>query len=164
MPRSVGTVRMGCAARNKITVILAGYALPEAPLTQSHDPAPTGQSAPLREAVEIIEKPWGRELIFAATELYLGKVIEIDDGRRLSLQYHPRKDETVYVTRGTVETDLGPRGGPTRSVTLRTGDSLRLRPETVHRFAAVGGNAQMVEVSTPHPDDTVRLDDDFGRV
>ncbi|MDE2702041.1 MAG: cupin domain-containing protein [Chloroflexi bacterium] len=114
-------------------------------------------------AAKTIEKPWGRELIFADTELYLGKVIDVNGGSRLSLQYHPRKDETVYVTKGVVETELGRRGEPTQTVMLRTGDCLRLRPETVHRFTAVGGDAQMIEVSTPHPDDTIRLADDFGR-
>ena len=132
-------------------------------MNQPHDPASTEEPPRVGTSPEIIEKPWGRELIFAETELYLGKLIEVDSGRRLSLQYHPRKDETVYVTRGKVETELGKRGGPTRTVILRAGDCLRLRPETVHRFAAIGGDAQMIEVSTPHPDDTVRLADDFGR-
>lgn len=132
-------------------------------MTQPHDPTSAGEGPPLGVLAEIIEKPWGRELIFAETELYLGKVIEINDGSRLSLQYHPRKDETVYVTEGVVETELGERGAPTRSIVLRAGDCLRLRPQTVHRFSAVGGDARMIEVSTPHPDDTVRLADDFGR-
>lgn len=132
-------------------------------MNQPHDSPSTAEPPPFGTSAEIIEKPWGRELIFAETELYLGKVIEVNDGSRLSLQYHPRKDETVYVTKGTVETELGRRGEPTRTIILRTGDCLRLRPETVHRFAAVGGDAQMIEVSTPHPDDTVRLADDFGR-
>ena len=132
-------------------------------MNQSPDAAPTEEFPRGGTSPEIIEKPWGRELIFAATEHYLGKVIEIKGGSRLSLQYHPRKDETLYVTRGTVETELGEVDQPTRTVTLRTGDCLRLRPETVHRFAAVGGDAQLIEVSTPHPDDTVRLADDFGR-
>ncbi len=132
-------------------------------MNQPLDPASTEEPPPVGSSAEIIEKPWGRELIFADTEHYLGKVIKINDGSRLSLQYHPRKDETVYVTQGKVATELGRRGQSTRSITLRTGDCLRLRPETVHRFAAVDGDAQMIEVSTPHPDDTVRLDDDFGR-
>ncbi len=123
----------------------------------------SGAELAARTSAEVIDKPWGRELIFANNDLYLGKIIEIDDGRRLSLQYHSRKDETVYVTRGEVATDVGRRGGLTRPIVLRPGDCLRLRPGTVHRFTAVGGAAQMVEVSTPHPDDTVRLSDDFGR-
>jgi mannose-6-phosphate isomerase-like protein (cupin superfamily) len=132
-------------------------------LNQPHDPDSTKHSPGGRASAEIIEKPWGRELIFAENEHYLGKLIEITGGSRLSLQYHPHKDETVYVTKGTVETELGRLNQPTRSITLRAGDCLRLRPATVHRFGAVGGDAQMIEVSTPHPDDTVRLADDFGR-
>ena len=127
------------------------------------DPDSTGEGSATKSSVEIIDKPWGRELIFANSELYLGKIIEIDAGRRLSLQYHPRKDETLYVARGEVEAEIGRRGEPTDSVRLRSGDCLRLRPLTVHRFTAVGADAQMVEVSTAHPDDTVRLSDDFGR-
>lgn len=132
-------------------------------MNRPHDPASTEEPPRVGTSAEIIEKPWGRELIFAETELYLGKVIEVNGGSRLSLQYHPRKDETVYVTKGTVETELGQLGEPTRTIVLRAGDCLRLRPDTVHRFAAVGGDAQMIEVSTPHPDDTIRLADDFGR-
>ena len=132
-------------------------------MNRPQDPGSTDQQLACGVPAEVIEKPWGRELIFANSELYLGKLIEIDSGRRLSLQYHPRKDETVYVLDGSVETEIGRRGEPTRSIVLKAGESLWLRPETVHRFSAVDGDARMVEVSTPHPDDTVRLADDFGR-
>ena len=112
----------------------------------------------------IIEKPWGREVIFADCELYLGKVIEIDSGARLSLQYHRHKDETIYVDSGRVATRLANIPGEEgKQVILNPGDCLRLTPGTIHRFAALGGPARILEVSTPHPDDTVRLQDDFGR-
>ncbi len=116
------------------------------------------------EPPQIVDKPWGREIIFANCEHYIGKAIEIDAGCRLSLQYHRHKDETLFLDSGQVSADLSETGRSKReTVTLNPGDCLRLRPGTVHRFTALDGPARLLEVSTPHPDDVVRLADDFGR-
>ncbi len=107
-----------------------------------------------------VKKPWGYEEIWAKTETYIGKVIFIEPGHRLSKQFHKRKEETVYVVRGTLlnydKNDV---------VTIHSeGDSLHIKPNQVHRFGAKEDSSVMlIEVSTNYLDDVVRLEDDYGR-
>ncbi|MEE9562697.1 MAG: cupin, partial [Thermoanaerobaculia bacterium] len=50
-----------------------------------------------------VDKPWGYELIFAHTDRYAGKILHVDPGQALSLQYHEHKDETLYLHSGEFE-------------------------------------------------------------
>ena len=107
----------------------------------------------------IVEKPWGHEIRWAINDKYLGKILHIDAGGRLSLQYHEQKDETIYVLDGTAIVQLD---GKTH--TLSQGESLRIQPGQVHRFCAPQETyVKLVEVSTPEIDDVVRVEDDYGR-
>lgn len=112
--------------------------------------------------VRRIEKPWGYELVWADTELYVGKILHVEAGHALSLQYHEQKDETIHLLRGTMRFWVGPSAEALREVTLREGDSYRIRPGTVHRMEAVT-TVDMLEASTPHLADVVRLEDRYGR-
>jgi quercetin dioxygenase-like cupin family protein len=109
--------------------------------------------------VRTVAKPWGRELIFAhAPGKYAGKILVIEKGGRLSLQYHRRKHESLYVLKGKLTLRLGRRtivAGPGAAFAVPTG--------TVHRFQALHGRVTLVEVSTTELDDVVRLQDDYGR-
>jgi mannose-6-phosphate isomerase len=110
-----------------------------------------------------IDKPWGYELLWAHTSRYAGKVIHIDAGKRLSLQYHDDKHESVLVLSGTLilhrETD-----GVATTETLTAGESADIPAGDIHRFEApANGDVELIEVSTPELDDVVRLDDDFDR-
>ena len=116
------------------------------------------------DKVTIVNKPWGREIIYAHSEYYLGKVIEITAGHRLSLQSHVEKDETIYVLDGRLELTVGSSPGKAMTSDLDPGQSHRIRPGTVHRFAAPHGAVRLLEVSTSHLDDVVRYSDDYGRV
>ena len=115
-----------------------------------------------RAVVRHVPKPWGYELIWGKTERYVGKILHVNAGESLSLQYHEMKDETLYVIAGKVELELK-HGEETRSVTLEVGDSFHIPPRLIHRIAAVE-EADIVEVSTPELDDVVRLSDRYGRV
>lgn len=117
----------------------------------------------IEENVKIIDKPWGREVVFASNELHIGKIIEIDEGARLSLQLHEQKDETIYVLEGTLRLVIGDSVGGLETYDLRAGHSVRVKPRQVHRYEAPDGPVRVFEVSTPHPDDVVRLQDDYGR-
>jgi len=108
--------------------------------------------------MKIVSKPWGHELIFA-TGHYIGKIIRINRGHRLSKQYHKEKHETIYVLLGRLDVVL-----KKETKTIGRGESLVIKPMTLHRFEANYGNVTLVEVSTPHPEDVVRLEDDYGRV
>ena len=108
-----------------------------------------------------VAKPWGYELIFAHTDRYVGKILHVDQGQSLSLQYHEMKDETLYVVSGelrlTIEHD-----GDRREVTLRQGEAFHIPPRLIHRMEAVV-DTDVAEVSTPELDDVIRLEDRYGR-
>lgn len=105
-----------------------------------------------------IDKPWGYELLFAKTKNYAGKILFIRQGEELSLQYHRKKEESIYVARGVVEVTLERK----RSV-MREGEALHIAPNTKHRIKALE-DAELFEVSTPELQDVVRLQDRYGRV
>ena len=109
-----------------------------------------------------VDKPWGYELRWAATDRYLGKVLHVNKGEALSLQYHERKDEYQYLVKGCVDIDLGGPDGELTTYRMRAGDTLHIRPGTRHRVTAVE-DSDIFEVSTPEGDDVVRLSDRYGR-
>ena len=108
-----------------------------------------------------IDKPWGYELHWAKTERYVGKILHIDAGQALSLQYHNRKDETILLWEGRLRFELG-RGPEARVWEMAAGERVHVTPGTVHRMTAID-DCTLVEVSTPELDDVVRLDDRYGR-
>jgi mannose-6-phosphate isomerase-like protein (cupin superfamily) len=110
-----------------------------------------------------VEKPWGWELIWAETDSYVGKLLHITAGHALSLQYHERKDETIYVLSGRMTFEHGPPGGePLARVTLGPGDAFHITPRLRHRMIAET-DCEILEASTPELDDVVRLEDRYGR-
>jgi quercetin dioxygenase-like cupin family protein len=108
-----------------------------------------------------VDKPWGHELIFAHTERYVGKILHIEKGHRLSRQYHKVKDESLTVLQGVLGLELGVPPDVERRL-CRVGDAFHVTPGTVHRFIAVE-TCDLVEVSTPELDDVVRIEDEYGR-
>jgi mannose-6-phosphate isomerase len=117
-----------------------------------------------RFAVDVkrVDKPWGYELLYATTEVYCGKVIFIRSGEQLSLQFHKKKDETIFVQLGRMELEIGEPGKPVDTEVVGPGRAFRLRPGTVHRMRALE-DTTILEVSTPELDDVVRLEDRYGR-
>ena len=109
-----------------------------------------------------VDKPWGHEIIWADTELYVGKVLHVRAGHALSLQYHERKDETIHLWRGTMKFWVGPSAEELKLVELKEGESYRVTPGTVHRMEAVTV-VDILEASTPHLSDVVRREDRYGR-
>jgi mannose-6-phosphate isomerase-like protein (cupin superfamily) len=112
-------------------------------------------------AIRRVPKPWGEEIIFAHTRRYAGKVLRVRAGESLSLQYHERKEETLYLYAGRVKASLESDGRSEDRV-LEPGEALHLPPGTRHRLEATE-DAVLFEVSTPELDDVVRLEDRYGR-
>ena len=110
-----------------------------------------------------VEKPWGHEVIWAHTERYVGKVLHINPGEALSLQYHEVKDETLYLMDGEYELVVE-EGGTMVRHTIRAGQAYHIRPHTRHRMTAGPQGCDILEVSTPELEDVVRLEDRNGRV
>lgn len=116
----------------------------------------------MKVPIRKVDKPWGYEIIFAHTDRYAGKILHVDAGQALSLQYHEAKDETLYLAEGEVELVVEEGGEMVRRV-LRGGDAYRIRPHVRHRMVAGERGCDIIEVSTPELDDVVRLEDRYGR-
>jgi mannose-6-phosphate isomerase len=111
-----------------------------------------------------VPKPWGHETIWARTDAYAGKILHIKAGHSLSVQYHNVKDETIYLLSGRLIYRIWPQGkeGAPADVNLQLGQAYRITPHTIHQMEAVT-DCDVLEVSTPHLDDVVRLQDRYGR-
>ena len=116
----------------------------------------------MKVPVRRVEKPWGHELVFARTDRYVGKLLHIEPGQALSLQFHHRKDETFFVANGEIELQVEENGDLVRRP-LRQGESYHVTPGTRHRMVASPAGCELFEVSTPELDDVVRLEDRYGR-
>ena len=112
--------------------------------------------------IERTDKPWGYELLWAKTDKYAAKVLHLDKGKRLSYQYHRKKDEAMFVIAGKLLVELGEEGGKKTLSHLNSGECLHLPALTRHRLTAIE-DSDIFEVSTPELDDVVRLEDDHGR-
>ena len=109
-----------------------------------------------------VPKPWGQELIWASTDQYVGKILVIEAGMRLSLQYHERKDEWIHVLSGRLRLLLEDDAGTDAVRELGLGDGAHVPAGRRHRYEALE-RCELIEVSTPELDDVVRLSDDYGR-
>jgi mannose-6-phosphate isomerase len=127
----------------------------------SPDGSPRGSG---RVEVRTVPKPWGHEIIWASTDQYVGKILHIKAGHALSIQYHNAKDETVHLLSGEIiyRVQNGPGQDDLEDVRLRAGESYRITPHTVHQMEAVT-DCDVLEASTGHVDDIVRLKDRYGR-
>ena len=110
-----------------------------------------------------VDKPWGYELIYAHTDRYAGKILHVDAGQALSLQYHEDKDETLYLLQGDYELFVEEDGEMVERH-IREGEAYHIPAGTRHRMVAGENGCDILEVSTPELDDVVRLEDRYGRV
>jgi mannose-6-phosphate isomerase len=113
--------------------------------------------------VKKVIKPWGYELIYAITPQYVGKILHVNKGESLSLQYHKVKDETIHIRSGKLRFQTAPKVGmPLQELILSPGQSFHIKPGVVHRMEALE-DTDILEVSSPELDDIVRLEDRYGR-
>lgn len=112
--------------------------------------------------VRRVDKPWGHELIWAETDRYAGKILVIETGRRISLQYHQRKLESILVVSGRLRLSLQDADGETRTEELGPGQARLIPVGRTHRYEAIE-RVEIFEVSSPELEDVVRIEDDFGR-
>ena len=113
--------------------------------------------------VRMVAKPWGHEIIWAHTDRYVGKILHVKAGEKLSIQYHERKDETVYLLQGEMKYWVQlPGDTELRDQRLVAGQSFRITPLTIHAIEAIT-DIDVLEASTPELDDVVRLQDRYGR-
>ena len=133
--------------------------------TRSRPPAKRRVERPRsgRGLVIHVPKPWGHETIWAHSERYVGKILHINAGHELSVQYHNRKDETIYLLSGDIIYRVQREGDDILDdVKLKIGESYRVTPGTIHQIIAQT-DCDVLEVSTPEIDDVVLLSDRYGR-
>lgn len=112
---------------------------------------------------KLVNKPWGHEVIWAATKDYVGKILVIKAGHQLSLQFHEVKEETIFLRSGRMRFLIENEAGELVEVMLEPGMSFHIPPHRKHRMTAVE-DCEVFEVSTPQLTDVVRLEDSYGRV
>ena len=115
-----------------------------------------------KQAINRVEKPWGYELIWAKTSDYVGKILHIKKGHQLSLQYHRVKEETILVSSGKMLFVIEDERGQMQEIELAAGEAHHVAVGRKHRMIAIE-DCDVLEVSTNHLDDVVRLEDSYGR-
>lgn len=113
-------------------------------------------------SIQKVEKPWGYELIWAKTKDYVGKILHIKKGHRLSLQFHNIKEETIFIASGKMMFVYENDQGVLEEILMSQGECHHIPPGKKHRMIGVE-DCDVFEVSTPHLDDIVRLEDNYGR-
>lgn len=116
----------------------------------------------MKGKINKVEKPWGYELIWAKTSQYVGKILHINSGHQLSLQFHRVKEETIFIAKGRMTFVFEETPGKLIEIELREGDVHHIPPGRQHRMIAVE-DTDVFEVSTPHLEDVVRIQDSYGR-
>ena len=111
---------------------------------------------------KIVKKPWGEEIWFAQNESYAGKVLKVNKGHRLSLQFHRQKKETQLIYKGKAKLTFGETLDNLQEMILNPGDKFDIFPPLIHRIEALE-DLEIFEVSTPELDDVVKIEDDYGR-
>jgi mannose-6-phosphate isomerase len=108
------------------------------------------------------DKPWGHELLWAWSRYYAAKILHIEAGQRLSLQYHRVKEESLLLLSGRLWVELEGTDGRMEMYEALSGQTFHIPPRCKHRLTALE-TSEVLEVSTPELEDLVRLQDDFGR-
>lgn len=111
-----------------------------------------------------IEKPWGYEIIWAHNKKagYVSKILSIKNGHKTSKQFHRFKEETIYVLSGSLTLKIL-ENEIEDNYYLKEGSSFHIEANMIHRFCAEAGDVKIIETSTDHLDDVVRLEDEYGR-
>jgi mannose-6-phosphate isomerase len=112
---------------------------------------------------ELTKKPWGKEELFALCGKYAGKIITVKKGCRLSLQFHKKKEETFYLSKGKLKITWGISLSKLKNKIIKTGQTFHIPPKTIHRTEALK-DCVIIEVSTPELSDIVRIEDDYNRI
>lgn len=115
-----------------------------------------------KQMIQRVDKPWGYELIWARTDNYAGKILHIASGHMLSLQYHEKKEESIFLYSGRMTFVFEDEGGTLREIPLQAGDAHHIPTGRKHRMIALE-DCDVFEVSTPFLDDVVRIADGYGR-
>lgn len=113
--------------------------------------------------VKKVEKPWGYELHFVPQDMpYMGKILHIEAGKKLSLQSHDQKEESWFLMRGRAKIIWDSENGELVETEMERGSGYTCRTNQRHRLVGIT-DCDIIEVSTPEQGTTYRLEDDYNR-
>ncbi len=113
--------------------------------------------------VKRIDKPWGYEIHWTPADLpYMGKLIHVNEGARLSLQVHDKKQESWFIIKGRGKVIWENTQGELIETELEEGKGYSCALGQRHRLAGIT-DCDIIEVSTPEIGTTFRLEDDYKR-
>jgi mannose-6-phosphate isomerase-like protein (cupin superfamily) len=113
--------------------------------------------------VKKVEKPWGYEMYWTpSNKPYTGKLLHINQGARLSLQYHDQKQESWWIINGRGKVIWEDQKGNLIETELEKGKGYTCSIGQRHRLAGIT-DCDIIEVSTPEIGTTWRLEDDYRR-
>lgn len=113
--------------------------------------------------VRKVPKPWGYELHWVPDGMsYMGKILHIQAGKRLSLQIHDEKQETYWLLNGDCDLVLENEKGELEVVHMQKGAGYTTQVGQRHRHQALT-DCDVVEASTGEIGTTIRLEDDYKR-
>jgi len=111
-----------------------------------------------------VEKPWGFELILSSKDSRVtSKILHVNKGERISLQYHYVKEEILTLLTGDGILELEDSSGKIRKFKMEFRKSYVIVPNQIHRIGAGAQDCEIMESSTPEVGNTVRLEDDYKR-
>ncbi|HZP90551.1 MAG TPA: cupin domain-containing protein [Actinomycetota bacterium] len=109
----------------------------------------------------IIDKPWGRVTTYALNQPSSVRVISVDPGQETSVHYHQMRDEMWVVLDPGLTLQIG-----NRVVEAQPGEEFMVSAETTHRISnrsTARGRVLEIAYGYTTEDDTLRLEDDYGR-
>lgn len=110
-----------------------------------------------------LDKPWGYELHWVPDDKpYMGKILHIDQGKRLSLQTHDQKQESWFLMDGKAKIIWDDENGNLVETEMESGIGYSCSKNQRHRLVGIS-DCDIIEVSTPEMGTTYRLDDDYKR-
>lgn len=113
--------------------------------------------------VKRVEKPWGYELHWVPEDApYMGKILHINAGQRLSLQVHDEKQESWILLNGEAKVIWDNNSGELIEIQLKKDEGLSTSVGQRHRLVGIT-DCDILEVSTPEKGTTWRLEDDYAR-
>lgn len=113
--------------------------------------------------IKRIDKPWGHELHWTPDNLpYMGKILHVEAGKRLSLQVHDKKQESWMIMQGRAQVVWENNNGELIETELEPGKGYTCALGQKHRLVGIT-DCDIIEVSTPEIGTTYRLEDDYKR-
>ena len=110
----------------------------------------------------LVKRTWGKEILLSLIPKILSlKLLKLKKGKKGGLQYHHKKNECGYILSGRLIVRFDKGRGKLNKKVLKAGDAFHFPPGSVHQEEALT-DCQIIEASTPHFNDRVRVEEEYG--